>query len=271
MAGLHLNIDKLFFDKGRYSAVEEDAASQLADGLRELSETDEELVSDAECDLRAKSLLAYYKDPAESLTAKSTILDYGTTPILSGDSVPATFPNENVDGNYRVDTMEYYADSKEQTLEVTVQLGKVAPQLADYLYGMRSKSMSVEKLARTKAGIGQFAVGSLSGGAGSPGGNHHIGHEVGDVNGNQYSNPGVGGWDPLTGWIAPNFIGPLSDAAAVTTFRTKNKAGSAILLIITFSLATMNMEFGGAPLIIGKRSMVNYYSCIRVSLRPTAV
>jgi hypothetical protein len=217
-----INVDKLFFDKGRYSAVEQVAG----DELRELAETDEELVSDAECDLRAKSLLAYYKDPAESLTVKSTILDYGTTPILPGDTVHATFPNENVDGDYRVDTMEYYADSKEQTLEVTVELGKVAPQLADYLYGMRSKSMSVEKLARTKAGIGQFAVGSLSAGAGGGGGNHHIGHEVGDVNGIQYSSPGVGGWDPLTGWVAPNFIGPLSDTAAVTTFRTKNKASS---------------------------------------------
>jgi hypothetical protein len=220
-----LNIDKFFFDKGRYSAVE----SVAGDELRELAETDEELHSDAECDLRAKSLLAYYKDPAESLTVKSTILDYGTTPILPGDSVHATFPNENVDGNYRVDTIEYYADSKEQTLEVTVELGKVAPQLADYLFGMRSKSMSVEKLARTKAGIGQFAIGSLSVGAGSGGGNHHIGHEVGDVDGNRYSDPGVGGWDPITGWIAPNFIAPLSDAAAVTTFRTKNKAGSSVL------------------------------------------
>jgi hypothetical protein len=217
-----LNIDKLFFDKGRYSAVEQVAG----DELRELAETDEELVSDAECDLRAKSLLAYYKDPAESLTVKSTILDYGTTPILPGDSVHATFPNENVDGDYRVDTIEYYADSKEQTLEITVELGKVSPQLADYLFGMRSKSMTIEKLARTKAGIGQYATGSLAEGAGAVGGNHHVGHEVGDVNGNEYSTPAVGGWDPVTGWLAPNFIGPLSDAAAVTTFRTKNKAGS---------------------------------------------
>jgi hypothetical protein len=215
-----INIDKLFFDKGRFSAVEQVAG----DELRELSETDEELVTDAECDLRAKSLLAYYKDPAESLTVKSTILDYGLTLILAGDTVHATFPNENVDGDYRVDTVEYYVDGKEQTLEVTFELGKVSPQLADYLYGMRSKTINVEKLARTKAGVGQFTTGSLGGGGGL--GNHHVGHEVGDVNGNQYSNPGVGGWDPLTGWIAPNFIGPLNDTAAVTTFRTKNKAGS---------------------------------------------
>jgi hypothetical protein len=217
-----MNVDKLFFDKGRFSAVEQVAG----DELRELSETDEELVTDGECDLRAKSLLAYYKDAAESLTVKSTILDYGSTPILPGDTVHITFPNENVDGDYRVDTVEYYVDGKEQTLEVTFELGKVSPQLADYLYGMRSKTINVEKLARTKAGVGQFTTGSLSGGGL---GNHHVGHEVGDVNGVQYSSPAVGGWDPLTGWIAPNFIGPLNDVAAVTTFRTKNKSGSQLV------------------------------------------
>lgn len=152
-AYISINIDKLFFDQGRFSAIEEDSASEAAYGLREMSETDEELVSDAECDLRAKSLLAYYKDPAEYLTVKTTVLDYGLAPVLAGDRIHATFPNENIDGDYRAETVEYYVDGNEQTLEVTFELGKVPPLLADYLYGLRTKSITIEKLARTKAGM----------------------------------------------------------------------------------------------------------------------
>lgn len=238
-----LNIDKLFFDKGRFSAVEEDSASEAAYGIRILCETDEELVSDSDCDLRAKSLLAYWKDPDEYLKVSSTVLDYGLTPVLAGDTVHATFPNENVDADYRVETVEYFiSKDDENTLEVTFELGKVPPLLTDYMYGLRSTTVTVEKLARTKLGEGQVSAGLGGGGAGSGGlVNHHVSHEVGDVNGVQYSGPDVGGWDPLIGWIAPNFIGPLSDTAAIINFRTKNKAGSAS---VDHQFQPSNNEYG---------------------------
>jgi hypothetical protein len=145
-----LNIDKLFFDQGRFSAVEEDSSSENAYGLRELAETDEDLSSDTACDLRAKSLLAYYKAVAEYISVKSSVVDYGNTPVLAGDMIHVTLPNENVDGNYRVDSVEYHGDAGLQTLEMTFELGKVPPQLADYLYGLR-KRVTLEKLSRVKA------------------------------------------------------------------------------------------------------------------------
>jgi len=140
-----------------YTGTSEDTGSQNAYGLRELTETDEELASDNECELRAEALRAYLKDPAESLTLTSTVIDYGTTPPLAADKIHVTLPNENVDSDFRIETVEYRVDAKTQTLEITLELGKLPPLLADYLYGMRTMSITIEKLARTKVGRGVLA------------------------------------------------------------------------------------------------------------------
>jgi len=160
-------VDGLYFGGRRYSAVREDGASQTAYGLRELGETDEELWSDNECDLRAKALLAYLKSPAIYLTIRSAVIDYGTNPPLPGDTAHVLLPNEGVDSNFRIESVEYDVDALTQTLEIVLQLEKEPPQLADYLYGLRALTINVEKLARTKLGKGPYFGG---GGYGSGGG-----------------------------------------------------------------------------------------------------
>jgi len=142
-------VDNLFFDKCRWEATQDDSASQNNYGLRELVEVDEELHSDNECSLRAKALLAHLKDPAEYITLRSTVIDYATNPILPGDKIHVTLPNENIDADYRIISIEYHVTAAEQTLEITLELGKETPLLADYLYALRSRSSA---LARTKAG-----------------------------------------------------------------------------------------------------------------------
>jgi hypothetical protein len=143
-------VDDLFFGERRYSSTQEDAASQTNYGLRELVEVDEELYSDNECMLRAKASLANLKDPAEYLTIGSTVIDYGTTPLLPGDKIRVTLPNENVDADFRILNVEYHVDAKTQTLEITLELGREQPLLADYLYALRSKTdhLSRHKIAR---------------------------------------------------------------------------------------------------------------------------
>ena len=218
----------LYFGGRRYSATREDTTSQeqYTDGQpRELVEVDEELVSDNECDLRAKALLDYLKDPAEYVKFRTTVLDYGNSPLLPGDKVHVTLPNENVDSYFRIETVEYYVDPARQTLEINAELGKVPPFLADYLYGMRATTVTVEKLARTKLGKKGIPSGAWGGGGI---GAHHTGHEVGDESGDPWSSEDDGGWDPIRGWIAPSHIGPESDTPAIVVFRTKNKAGTAI-------------------------------------------
>ncbi|MBT0160211.1 hypothetical protein G4O51_09525 [Candidatus Bathyarchaeota archaeon A05DMB-2] len=143
-------VDNLFFGGRRYSSTQEDSVSQSAYGLRELVDTDEELYSDNECMLRAKAVLANLKDPAEYLTIRSTVIDYGATPLLPGDKINVVLPNENVNAYFRILSVEYFVDAKTQTLEITLELGRETPLLADYLYALRSKTdhLSRHKVAR---------------------------------------------------------------------------------------------------------------------------
>ena len=142
------------FGKGRWEArrpltSQEPTGSQTAYGVRELVEVDEELHSDNECDLRAKALLAHLENPAESISIQSTVIDYGTDTLLPGDKIHVTLPNENIDADYRIISVEYKLNAATQTLEIALELGKETPLLADYLYTLRSKSSS---LARYKRG-----------------------------------------------------------------------------------------------------------------------
>jgi hypothetical protein len=116
----------------------------------ETKEEFDDVISDAECESRAKALLASLKDPAEQLTLRSTVIDYDATPLLAGDKVHVALPNEGVDGDFRILSLEYSVDAKTQTLETLLELGREKPLLADYMFCLKSKtdSLSRYKLAR---------------------------------------------------------------------------------------------------------------------------
>jgi hypothetical protein len=57
-------------------------------------------------------------------------------------------------------------------------------------------------------------------------GSHHVGHEAGSDTGDPWATEQDGGWDKLSGWISPAFIGPYNDSPAIIKFRTKDKAGT---------------------------------------------
>jgi len=143
-------VDGLFFGGRRYSSMQEDATSQNSIGLRELVEVNEELCSDLECESHAKALLASLKDPAESLTVQSSIVDFGTSPILAGDTVHVVLPNEGVNGDFRVLSVEYSVDAKTQTLLTMLELGREKPLLADYVYALRSRTDHLSRYKTAK-------------------------------------------------------------------------------------------------------------------------
>ena len=140
-------VDGLFFGENHYSSAQDDLVSQNATGLRELVEVNDELGSDLECESHAKALLSSLKDPAEKLTVQSTVIDYGTTPILAGDKIHITLPNEGINADFRILSAEYTVDGKTQVLEVKLELGREKPLLADYVYALRSRT---DRLSRTK-------------------------------------------------------------------------------------------------------------------------
>jgi hypothetical protein len=111
-----------------------------------------------------RRLCALLKHP-EYLTVTSTVIDYGNTPLLAGDKIHVTLPNENVDSDFRIESAEYHFAAEEQTLELTLELGKEPPQLADYLYGLRTFTVNVEKLSRTKLGKRGIPIVTQGGGA----------------------------------------------------------------------------------------------------------
>ncbi|MCL6579911.1 MAG: hypothetical protein K6T73_11155, partial [Candidatus Bathyarchaeota archaeon] len=158
-------VDKLYFNHRRYSATAQDTGSQSLYGLRELVDVDEELYTDDECSKKANALLAYLKNPAEYLTVKSTVIDYGNTPILAGDKIHVTLPNENVNANFRVLSAEYLLDAKTQTLEITLELGREPQLFAGIISNLFTRT---ETLARTKTG-GKVVSGSGSAGGGGGG------------------------------------------------------------------------------------------------------
>ncbi len=132
-------IDGLCFTGRKYSSVQEDGSSQATYGLREMVDADDELYSDDECELRAKAVLNKLKAPVESLRIETSILDFGTTPIFAGDKIHVVLPNESVDADFRVVSAEYNVDGKSNRLEVSLELGREAPLLADWVYALRSR------------------------------------------------------------------------------------------------------------------------------------
>ena len=140
-------VDKFYFGGLRYSSVQQDAASQASYGLREYVDTDEELWSDNECLLRAKAFLANMKDPFEYIALKSTVIDYGNTPLFAADMIPVVLPNENINGNFRILSAEYHVKAETGELEISLELGREKSLLADYVYALRSK---VDRVNRYK-------------------------------------------------------------------------------------------------------------------------
>ena len=69
---------------------------------------------------------------------------------MPGDKIHVTLPNENVDADFRILSVEYRVDAGTQTLEMTLELGREQPLLADYLYALQSKTshLSRHKVAR---------------------------------------------------------------------------------------------------------------------------
>lgn len=138
-------VGQLFFGGCRYSSTQQDTTSQTSYGLREYIDTDEELYSDNECQLRAKAILANMKDPFEYLKISSRVIDYGSSPFLPADKIAVVLPNENVNAYFRILSAEYHLLANAGELTVTLELGKEKSLLADYVYALRSKLNHVSR------------------------------------------------------------------------------------------------------------------------------
>ncbi len=134
-------VGTLYFGKGRYSNTQQDSGSIATYGERQYADICEDLNSDNECMLRAKSILDYKKASTISVSLRSSVLDYGSTPILPCDMLTLSLPNEGISSvAFRVISAEYHFQAMEERnqLDVTLELGYQKAQLADYLYVLKS-------------------------------------------------------------------------------------------------------------------------------------
>jgi REP element-mobilizing transposase RayT len=81
-------VDVFYFGGRRYSATVENQASQNLYGLREYVDTDDELCSDNECNLRAQALLDYTKPKEPPMTSKPRIIVSHRYYQISTQSIP---------------------------------------------------------------------------------------------------------------------------------------------------------------------------------------
>ncbi len=132
---------QLYFTGARYSNMQTDAASINTYGERQYVDIVEDLYSDNECMLRAKSILAYKKQAKTSLVVRSTVLDYGASPVLPGDMIAVTLPNESIDSmNFLAKSVDYHFLAENNTLDVTLNLGYQKQMVADWIYALRTRT-----------------------------------------------------------------------------------------------------------------------------------
>jgi hypothetical protein len=132
---------QLYFTGARYSNVQTDSASIATYGERQYVDIVEDLYSDNECMLRAKSILAYKKQAKTSLIVKSTLIDYGDSPILPGDMISVTLPNESISSvSFLVKSVDYHLLAEDNTLDVALNLGYQRQLMADWIYALRART-----------------------------------------------------------------------------------------------------------------------------------
>jgi hypothetical protein len=85
-------VDKLYFYPERWISTTDDATSQTNYGLREAEYTDDNLMSEAECETRAETLLYQQKDRVMRLDFAVA----GNTNVLVGDRLTITLPPDEI-------------------------------------------------------------------------------------------------------------------------------------------------------------------------------
>jgi len=147
--GVDFRVDNLFFNKSRWSGVEEDAVSQSKYGLRELAITDETLVSDDACFKVAAAELNYRKSPAEFL--KVAVI--GDPNIVAGETIHVVSSNENIDGDYRIQMVDHHM-TDEGEVESLLTLIAEPPRLAEIISETRRElSVLTRGTAYRKLGV----------------------------------------------------------------------------------------------------------------------
>lgn len=128
----YAGVDGLHFENGRCRATVSDAVSIAKYGVRMAEpQTDETLTSDAECLLKAQSLVDFLKVSVESLNP--TVV--GDNNLTQGDLIRIPIPNDNLDAYYRI--LEVKHKVNDVRWDSILQLSN-EPAMTDYVFASTS-------------------------------------------------------------------------------------------------------------------------------------
>jgi hypothetical protein len=124
----HFYFDGLHFGGGRYRGEASNSVSIAKYGTRyEQPQTNDELTSDAECQLKAQSLVDFLKEPIESLNM-TVVGDNNLTP---GDKIHVAISNDNLDAYYRI--LEVRHRVEDVKWDSLLKLSN-EPKMIDYIF-----------------------------------------------------------------------------------------------------------------------------------------
>jgi len=147
-------IDRLHFSGKRWGGgtshaasdgFAEDATSQSTYGTKEHVVINDMLLSDKECESKAQSLLAFYKDARATYELESETLDWGNNTIYVGNKILVDLTPLSVTGNKRIDSVDIHLTSIDHRLITTFILDSTPPREADYLYNLSKKVRQLER------------------------------------------------------------------------------------------------------------------------------
>jgi len=147
-------IDRLHFIGKRWgggtdnSAVDGyayDATSVSTYGVREHVIISEMLLSDAECEAKAQSLLAFYKDARIAMELETETLDLVNYPILPGNKVAVDLTPLSISGDYRIDSVDIHLSTQDNSLKFRFFIDNAPPRTADYLFRLSRKVRELER------------------------------------------------------------------------------------------------------------------------------
>jgi len=152
-------IDSLYFWGKRWgggsdnSAVDGyayDSSSVSTYGIREHVLVSDMLLSDAECEAKAQSLLTFYKATRTSMELETESLDLVDYPILPGNKVAVDLTPLSISGDYRIDAVDIHLSALDSSLKFRFYIDNTLPRTADYLYNL---SRTIRELTRNYPGI----------------------------------------------------------------------------------------------------------------------
>jgi hypothetical protein len=148
-------LDRFYVGGKRWGGGSDDAAvdgfaedvlvSQAAYGIKEYVVTNDMLLSDKECEAKAQSLLAFYKDERRTIELSTETLDWGDYAFTPGNLIAIAFGKLGADDSFRTDAIDISVSGKENRTFITFTIDQTPPRIADYLYRLSKKIRELEK------------------------------------------------------------------------------------------------------------------------------